>query len=93
MAKAVETVCASRLVRLGRDRAPALVDAFRRADLVVVSAPVAVDSLPALVISGLTLLANPDLGPRTAGWILSAIRHGSLYKLWQKPFDGGERTR
>ena len=59
-----ETVHASRLVRLGRDRAPALVDAFRRADLMIVGAPVYVDCPPALVLNGLDLLARADLGPR-----------------------------
>jgi hypothetical protein len=58
-----ETVYVARAVRLGRDGAPALVDAVRRADLLVLSCPVYVDCLPSLVIAGLEQLARADLGP------------------------------
>ncbi|WP_428263023.1 NAD(P)H-dependent oxidoreductase [Haliangium sp.] len=59
-----EIVHVARMVRLGRDRAPGLVEAFRRADLVILSTPVYVDSLPALVLNGLSCLAGADLGER-----------------------------
>jgi len=57
-----ETVHAQRVAKLGRERAPKLVAAVRRADLVVLATPVYVDTLPALVLEGLSDLRGEDLG-------------------------------
>jgi len=56
-----EILHASRSVRLGRATAPKLVEAFERADLVILAAPLYVDSLPALVLRGLGALADAKL--------------------------------
>lgn len=47
------TVHVGHAVRLGRDGAPELAEAIEWADLVVLSTPVYVDTLPALVLAGL----------------------------------------
>ena len=52
-----ETLHAARVGRLGRERAPKLIEALGRADLVVLASPVYVDSLPALVLDGLARVA------------------------------------
>lgn len=57
-----ETVQARRVAKLKRGRAPKLVEALRRADLVILASPVYVDTLPALVLEGLSDLRGADLG-------------------------------
>jgi len=58
-----ETVHAAHALRLGRAAEPRLVKAVRRADLLVLAAPVYWDALPALVVHGLEVLAKTHLGP------------------------------
>jgi len=57
-----ETLHARRAAKLGRGRAPRLVEAVQRADLVVLATPVYVDTLPALVLEGLSDLRGEALG-------------------------------
>ncbi|MGF1465366.1 MAG: hypothetical protein ACFCGT_04465 [Sandaracinaceae bacterium] len=56
-----ERVFTHRTVKLGGARAPALVEAARRADLLVLAAPVYIDCLPAPVLAGLAHLADARL--------------------------------
>jgi multimeric flavodoxin WrbA len=57
-----EVVHARRVAKLGRGRADKLVEAFQRADLVILATPVYVDTLPALVLEGLSDLRGQGLG-------------------------------
>jgi multimeric flavodoxin WrbA len=60
------TVHAAKVTKLGRGGSPSLVDAARRASLLIVASPVYVDCLPALVLKGLGDLvdaAGVDPGP------------------------------
>lgn len=58
------TIHAAQVSHLRHADAPELVAAFRAADLVVLAAPVYIDSLPALVLHGLEALAGAELGTR-----------------------------
>jgi len=57
-----ERVHALRVTKLGRDASESLVEAARRADLLVLAAPVYWDSLPSLVLAGLAHLVDAKLG-------------------------------
>ncbi|MCB9645814.1 MAG: flavodoxin family protein [Deltaproteobacteria bacterium] len=58
-----EVVYAAAVTHLSRAGAPRLVEAFMRADLVILASPVYFDALPALVLHGLDALAGAELGP------------------------------
>ncbi|HJL18162.1 MAG TPA: hypothetical protein RMH99_21035 [Sandaracinaceae bacterium LLY-WYZ-13_1] len=57
-----ERLHVARTVKLGRGAAPKLVEAARRADLLVLASPVYFDALPSIVLAGLAALADADLG-------------------------------
>lgn len=59
-----EAVFVARTVKLGRGEAPKLLEAFDRADLVVIATPVYVDCLPSLVLEGLGAVAQTGWGER-----------------------------
>ncbi|MCA9618641.1 MAG: flavodoxin family protein [Myxococcales bacterium] len=72
-----EAVHVAHTVRIGRDQSPKLVEAVRRADLVVAATPLYVDALPALVLQGLRnleLAAKAEPGPMPA--ILPIVQCG-----------------